>query len=299
MTIKQLTYLIEVKNTGSFTAASKKLGVSQGVVSQAIKDLETELGFKIFDRSSKKIEITKQGFLALTEAKKIMNTCNHMLSIKKIDTPNSIKIRTFDFSLVMDTFNQFVKKYECTKNTHLSLKISEYNEIISGVLEKECDIGILCFPYNSKHGIQKYLDETIFNVIPLCIQQMYVKLRKDHPVLKSNNPLIELKNYKLVHFRNESFYPNTFEEKLFIDFNNTIYINDKIARYEIVSSTNAYMIGMQQLPIYRDKYNLHEIEIKNRRIEIVCFYKKSTTVSDYMNEFIELLVKEFSSLFNV
>jgi hypothetical protein len=125
---------------------------------------------------------------------------------------------------------------------------------------------------------------------------MYVKLRKDHPALQSNNPLRELKNYKLVHFRNESFYPNTFEEKLFVDFNNTIYINDNTARYELVSSTNAYMIGIKQLPVYKEKYNLHEIAIQNRRLEMVCFYKKSTKLSDYMNEFIDLLVNEFSLL---
>lgn len=297
MTIKQLRYLIAVQDTNSFTGASKKLDVSQGVISQSIKDLETELGFKIFERTSKKLKITKQGFLTLMEAKKILNTCNDIMSIKKIDTPNSLKVRAFDFSPITNVFHKFVKKYEHTKNTHFSLKISEYNEIIDGVLENECDIGILVFPYNSKHGLNKYLDENLFNVIPLSTHKMYVKLRNDHPALESENPLSKLKNYKLIHYRNESFYPNTLNNHFFIDFNNTIYINDKNSRYELVSSTNVYMIGIKQLPLYKEKYNLHEIALKDSYVEIVCFYKKNIELSTYMDEFVKQLVTEFSSLF--
>lgn len=298
MTIKQLTYLIEIQNTGSFTAASKKLGVSQGVISQSIKDLESELGFKVFERTSKKLDITKRGFLTLTEAKKILNTCKDILSIKKIDTPDSLKIRTFDFSPIIDTFNGFVKKYEHTKNTHLSLKISEYNDVINGVLENKCDLGVMIFPSQSKHGVSKFLDGKLFNVVSLATQPLCIKLRKNHPALISNNPLTELKNYKFVHFRNESFYPNSSMEKMFIDFNNTVYLNDKVARYKLVSTTDAYMIGIRQLDEYKKAYDLHEIPLRNSSVEIVCFYRKNAELSEYMADFIDSLCDKFRLLFN-
>jgi DNA-binding transcriptional LysR family regulator len=295
MTIKQLTYLIEIQKTSSFTGAAKNLYVSQGVISQSIKDLERELGFKIFNRTSKKLEITKQGYLVLCEAKKILNTVKNIKTIKRINTINSLKIKTFDFSPILDAFNAFAKKYESTKNTHLSLKISEYNEIISGVLEEECDLGILIFPYDSKYGKGKYLDDDLFEIIPLSIQQIYVKLRQNHPALEKANPLNELKNYKLVHFRNESYYPNTVNEKLFIDSNNSIYINDKEARYKLVSSTNAYMMGMTQSAYYKEKYNLHEIEIDKHMVEIICFHRKNKALSNYTSEFIDLLSHKIAS----
>jgi DNA-binding transcriptional LysR family regulator len=290
MTIKQLTYLIEIQKTSSFTKSAKNLFVSQGVISQSIKDLEKELGFKVFNRTSKKLEITKQGYLVLCEAKKILSTVNNIKTIKKINTINSLKIKTFDFSTVLDAFNIFSKKYESTKNTHLSLKISEYNEIISGVLEEECDLGILIFPHNSKYGKNKYLDNELFDIIPLSIQQIYIKLRQNHPALEKSNPLNELKKYKLVHFRNESYYPNTANEKLFVDSNNSIYINDKETRYKIVSSTNAYMIGMTQSAYYKEKYNLYEFKLDNNMVEIVCFYRKNKVISNYTKEFVDLLI---------
>jgi DNA-binding transcriptional LysR family regulator len=45
----------------SFTAASNELNLTKGAVSYQINRLESELGFKVFDRQKKGIEITDQG----------------------------------------------------------------------------------------------------------------------------------------------------------------------------------------------------------------------------------------------
>lgn len=296
MTIKQLTYLVEIANTNSFTVAAKNLGVTQGQISHAIKELEKELGFKVFDRTSKKINITKQGYLVLGEARKMLSCLSNIHSIKKTFTGNSLKIRTFDFTPIITAFRKFVEKVGETKNTHLSLKISEYNEIISGVLNGECDLGVLVFPYNSKHGKQKYLDEDLLEIITLTKQQMYVKLRNDHPLARKGNIFNELNKYKLIHFRNESFYPSTSNEQFFIDNNNTIYLNDKETRYKVVASTNAYMIGMSQTKYYKEKYDLLEVPIKDQIVEIVYFYKKGENLNSYAHQYIEFLEKEMKTL---
>lgn len=45
----------------SFTAAAKELFVTQGAVSQQIKNLEEELGFKLFTRKTRRLELTREG----------------------------------------------------------------------------------------------------------------------------------------------------------------------------------------------------------------------------------------------
>ena len=50
MNIKKLRYIVAIANTGTFREASEQLYVSQPSMSIAVKDLEVELGFKIFDR---------------------------------------------------------------------------------------------------------------------------------------------------------------------------------------------------------------------------------------------------------
>ncbi|MGO4375948.1 LysR family transcriptional regulator, partial [Paenibacillus sp. MCAF20] len=55
MTLQQLKYVIEVANRGSINEAAKRLFISQPSLSNAIKDLEEEMGIAIFDRSNKGI----------------------------------------------------------------------------------------------------------------------------------------------------------------------------------------------------------------------------------------------------
>ena len=51
MTFQQLSYLLEVERTRSFSLAAKNLFVAQSTVSNAISALEAELNCRIFIRS--------------------------------------------------------------------------------------------------------------------------------------------------------------------------------------------------------------------------------------------------------
>ena len=51
MNIEQLQYIIEVSELGTIAKAADKLHVSHSAISQAIANLESELGITIFNRS--------------------------------------------------------------------------------------------------------------------------------------------------------------------------------------------------------------------------------------------------------
>ena len=61
MTLDQLTVLHTILEAGSFRLAAESLHRAQSAVSYAIKTLEQELGFSIFDRSSYRPTLTPQG----------------------------------------------------------------------------------------------------------------------------------------------------------------------------------------------------------------------------------------------
>ena len=52
MRLEQLLYCIEVANSKSMSQAAKKLFMTQPSLSTAIQNLEEELGFQIFKRST-------------------------------------------------------------------------------------------------------------------------------------------------------------------------------------------------------------------------------------------------------
>lgn len=61
MNLKQAQYIKTISQTGSITAAAKKLYVSQPSLSQMLRQIEDEIGLQIFDRSVSPFRITYAG----------------------------------------------------------------------------------------------------------------------------------------------------------------------------------------------------------------------------------------------
>ena len=72
MTIHQMRIFWAVSQARSFTKASKMLGLAQPSLSQQISKLEDELGSKLFNRISGKIELTDAGQFLYTKAEMIL-----------------------------------------------------------------------------------------------------------------------------------------------------------------------------------------------------------------------------------
>ena len=67
MNIKQLRYVVAIANSGTFREASEQLFVSQPSMSIAVKDLEQELGFQIFERTNITLEIKLAVIISLLD----------------------------------------------------------------------------------------------------------------------------------------------------------------------------------------------------------------------------------------
>jgi DNA-binding transcriptional LysR family regulator len=71
VTIRQLEALIAVAETHNFTRASEQLRIAQPMVSSLIQDLETELGFRLFDRTTRRVELTEAAREFLQDAQRL------------------------------------------------------------------------------------------------------------------------------------------------------------------------------------------------------------------------------------
>ena len=71
VTLDQLRVLITVAEEGSFSAAARKLKRVQSAISQAMANLEGQLGLLLWDRSAKVPKLTEQGRAILAAAQRI------------------------------------------------------------------------------------------------------------------------------------------------------------------------------------------------------------------------------------
>ncbi|MEW9808546.1 LysR substrate-binding domain-containing protein [Mesorhizobium marinum] len=71
-TIRQLQYFVAVAERGTVSGAAQHLSISQSAVTEAIKDLESDLGVSLFDRHPRGLNVTHKGHQFLRHATKIL-----------------------------------------------------------------------------------------------------------------------------------------------------------------------------------------------------------------------------------
>ena len=71
MEFREIRYALSVAKERSFTKAAARLNVSQSAVSEQVRLLEEEIGFSLFRRTSRGIELTEQGRTFLYEAERV------------------------------------------------------------------------------------------------------------------------------------------------------------------------------------------------------------------------------------
>src|SRR5271166_920756 len=71
LSLDQLRTFIAAAEEGSFSAAGRRLGRAQSVVSQTIANLEAQLGLPLFERAGRYPELTEQGRILLADARAV------------------------------------------------------------------------------------------------------------------------------------------------------------------------------------------------------------------------------------
>ncbi|ETA79760.1 LysR family transcriptional regulator [Youngiibacter fragilis] len=93
MTLRHLRIFVKVCETGSVTLAGEELFIAQPSVSLAISELESYYGIKLFDRISRRLQITESGKFFLQYATHITGLFDEMeKGLKNIDATGTIRI---------------------------------------------------------------------------------------------------------------------------------------------------------------------------------------------------------------
>lgn len=90
MEIQQLYYYMELCKQKNFTEAGYACNMTQGALSKQIRKLENELGIILIRRNTRKFELSKEGEIFLSYAKKMTGTYEEML--KNVQKNQEIKI---------------------------------------------------------------------------------------------------------------------------------------------------------------------------------------------------------------
>lgn len=73
VSLDQLRSFVTAVEEGSFSAASRRLGRAQSVVSDLIANLENQIGMTLFDRSGRYPKLTQAGTVLLADARSVIS----------------------------------------------------------------------------------------------------------------------------------------------------------------------------------------------------------------------------------
>src|ERR1041384_8298836 len=90
MELRHLRYLRAVAEELNFGRAAIKLRISQPPLSQQIRQLEEELGVRLFDRTKRQVKLTEAGKRIVVEAQQILSQVDSFVSLASRASEGSI-----------------------------------------------------------------------------------------------------------------------------------------------------------------------------------------------------------------
>ena len=114
--LEQLEVFVLASQAGGFSAAARRIGKTQSTISNAIANLETDLGVQLFDRSNKLALLTPEGHALLAQAKEILERCKvfegHARSLNLGQETSLTLIVAVPHSVVLEPLREFAQKFE-------------------------------------------------------------------------------------------------------------------------------------------------------------------------------------------
>lgn len=164
MEIRHLEYFLMVCKELHFTRAAEKLGISQPTLSHQIKTLEQEVGYPLFDRVGKKIEITNIGEIVRQEALNIQSSIHSISS--KIQAFSNIEIGELRIAVLPGEITDLVSTLCIQFNKlfpNIKVNIETTDEVEKAILENRADFGIdLRLRQNDLLQVTKLYDEEFY-----------------------------------------------------------------------------------------------------------------------------------------
>lgn len=119
LTLDQMRVLVAVAETGSFSAAARKLGRVQSAVSQSVQTLETALGTPLFDRVGKVPQLNDTGRVILEDARRLVRGAETMKAraeaiAAEVEPELTLAVDViFPNAVLMESLRAFAEVYPC------------------------------------------------------------------------------------------------------------------------------------------------------------------------------------------
>jgi len=193
MEIRVLRYFLETAREGNMTRAAQRLFISQPTMSKQLKELEKELGTKLFVRSNYNVRLTEAGMLLRERAEDILSLVEKTeAEFKSLEEINSGDI--YVGAPESESMSLFAEILCRLQQDYPKIRCNIYSGNMDDVCEK-LDKGLLDFAI-----VMNYVDLMKYNYLPMSTEDRWgVIMRRDDPLaVKDSFSISELRTLPLI-----------------------------------------------------------------------------------------------------
>ena len=297
MRIQQLHYIVKIVETGSMNEAAKQLFITQPSLSNAVRDLEREMGIKIFIRNPKGITLTKDGVEFLSYARQILEqTALLEERYKSKDTNRELfSVSSQHYAFVVNAFVSLLKGADMSRY-ELFLRETRTYEIIDDVKNFRSEIGVLFLNSYNRDVLTKMLDNNRLTYTSLFQAHPHIFVSQDNPL--ANRDIVTMKDLEDFPYLSydqgihNSFY---FSEEIFsqIPHKKSIVVSDRATLFNLLIGLDGYTIATGILNSNLNGDNIVSIPLDvEDMIDIVYIRHEKANLSKMGERFIDYLLKE-------
>ncbi|PPA86100.1 LysR family transcriptional regulator [Brevibacillus laterosporus] len=183
MDIKQLHYFVTVSNQLSYSKAAQKLHISQPSLSNAIKNLEQEVGSPLLDRNTRKMELTDAGKILYKKSILLLSQMNMLKKeMEEVKLTGSGDLIIGIIESVKHWIPKVIREYQ-DRFPSINIKLIE---VLSGKAVKES-----LRKYDTHLLItNQYINEADIESFPLYDERLVLVLHRDHPLTQKKESIL-------------------------------------------------------------------------------------------------------------
>ena len=297
MRIQQLHYIIKIVETGSMNEAAKQLFITQPSLSNAVRDLEREMGIEIFIRNPKGITLTKDGVEFLSYARQVVEQTALLEERYKSQghTRELFSVSAQHYAFVVNAFVSLLKETDMTRY-ELFLRETRNYERIDDLKNFRSEIGALFLNSYNHDVLTKMFDDNHLTYTSLFKAHPHIFVSKDNPLAKHQSvSLSDLEDFPYLSYDqgiHNSFY---FSEEIMsqISHKKSIVVSDRATLFNLMIGLDGYTIATGILNSNLNGDNIVSIPLEvDDEIDIIYLKHEKANLSKMGEKFIDYLLEE-------
>lgn len=284
-------YALEVERAGSITQAAQALYMAQPNLSKAIKDLEEELGYEIFNRTSSGIKATEKGEEFLYHAQKMMD---QLAEMEKIAERSDEEERRFKISIprgsyIANGFTSFVAELQLNQGTEITIEETNALKTISNVTDHNYNMGIIRYQKNDEAYFDNCLRNNKLEQETIWEFEYVLVMSKQHPL--AEKPVItvdDLDEYvKITHGDIDIPHVKNVGKRTTEDGkteSKTIYVYERGSQFDLLANVPTTYMWVSPIPnSYLERNGLVQraCEAPDNLYKDVLIYRQDYQLGEY------------------